>query len=338
MKTADFDYVLPDDRIAQRPLPRGEARLLVLDRSTGAIEHRRFSDLGEYLGAGDTLALNETRVVGRRLTALLPSGRDAEALLLRKRQACDWEGLIKPGRRVRVGDRICFLSSGGQVVEAVACSKTDEGGWTLRFESATLRDRMASEGSAPLPPYIHAPLEEESLYQTVYAGPEGSAAAPTAGLHFTTEHLERLESDGVGIARVCLHIGVDTFRPVRTLEAESHAMHGEEYSISPIAAATVGATSRRVVAVGTTTVRALESAATGARRIEPGAGRSSLFILPGYEFKVVEGLVTNFHQPKSTLLMLLSAFAGRDNIMRAYETALQFDYRFLSFGDAMLIL
>jgi len=338
MRTDEFDYVLPEELIAQTPLPRGKSRLLVLRRADGRPEHRRFADLLEYLLPGDTLVLNDSRVTARRLIARRESGQPAEALLLRPRGETEWEALIRPGKRLRTGACLRFALSGGAEVDAAIRETTAEGGRILRFADRQTRDRLATEGVAPLPPYIHTRLEDEERYQTVYAGPGGSAAAPTAGLHFTPEMLAQVESAGVQIARVTLHVGVDTFRPVRTEEVEAHVMHGEWFTISPQDAARINATPGRVVAVGTTVVRSLESAAVGPGCIAPTTAETRLFITPGFRFQIVQALLTNFHLPKSTLLMLVSAFAGREKVLAAYQAAIEERYRFYSFGDAMLIV
>lgn len=338
MRTGEFDYPLPEELIAQTPLPRGESRLLVLHRADGRIEHRRFADLPDYLRAGDTLVLNDSRVTARRLTAQRESGQPAEVLLLRPRGDTEWEALVRPGRRLRTGVSLRFTLSDGQEIPATVAEQTPEGGRVLRFTDRATRDRLAREGGAPLPPYIRAPLEDEERYQTIYAGPGGSAAAPTAGLHFTPETLARAEALGVSLARVTLHVGIDTFRPVRTATIETHRMHGEWFTLTPQDAARINATTGRVIAVGTTSVRALESAAIGPGCVAPTTAETRLFITPGFRFQVVQALLTNFHLPRSTLLMLVSAFAGREAVLAAYRAAIDHRYRFYSFGDAMLIL
>ena len=338
MRTDDFDYHLPAELIAQTPLPRGESRLLVLGRGSGAIEHRRFSDLPEYLNPGDTLVINDTRVTARRLPAVRSNGLPAEALILRAvgNQECD--ALVRPGRPLKPGAKIQLLVSENEVIEAEVVSITEDGGRRLRFHTPELRDRALLAGKAPLPPYIKAHLEDEERYQTVYSQAPGSAAAPTAGLHFTRELLAAVEREGVRVARITLHVGVDTFRPVKVDEIAEHEMHGERFRLCPREAETINSTVGRIIAVGTTCARALESSADGFRRVSPAERETRLFIFPGFRFKVVDALLTNFHLPKSTLLMLVSALAGKDNVLNAYREAVRNRYRFFSFGDAMLII
>ncbi len=362
MRTDLFDYTLPPELIAQTPMPRGQSRLLVLHKSDGRIEHRRFSDLLEYLDAGDTLVLNDTRVIARRIAGVLPTGGAAEIFLLRPQDDRRWAALVRPGRSLKPGRQVVLqgpdsaLSAIAQVVETTA-----DGGRILEFETQAVRDRVGSWGASPLPPYIHAalPADQEERYQTVYARHDGSAAAPTAGLHFTPELLQQAQTKGVSLASITLHVGIDTFRPVRVLDTSKHEMHGEAIVISPEAAQTINSTPGRVIAAGTTSARALESAAQNvgmptppnreanahqantphtSARIAPYAGDTRLFITPGYKFRALDGLITNFHLPRSTLLMLISALAGRENILRAYKEAVQQQYRFYSFGDAMLII
>lgn len=345
MRVNQFDYDLPPERIAQTPVPRGESRLLVLRRDDGSIAHRRFSDLPDYLRAGDTLTLNDTRVSARRVQAVRENGHPAEALLLRPVGERCWEALVRPGRALKPGKELFFPTPDGETLTARVIASTAEGGRILECPDAAMRDRLARLGAAPLPPYIHTPLppEQEERYQTVYAAHDGSAAAPTAGLHFTPELLAEIEAKGVGLARVTLNVGVGTFRPMRTETLAEHEMHGEWASLSPETAQQINATTGRVIAVGTTAVRTLESAAgsgadAAAGRVRPFSGETRLFITPGYRFRAIDGLVTNFHLPRSTLLVLVAAFAGHDATMRAYREAVQERYRFFSFGDAMLIL
>jgi len=337
MRTSDFDYELPPELIAQEPLPRGESRLLVLDRSSGEAVHRRFRDLPEHLAPGDTLVLNDTRVAARRHHAARDSGATAEVLLLRPAGDLAWDALVRPGRAVQPGSRL-RLQVDGEVLVATVESRTPEGGRRLVFRTTRERDLAGRGGVAPLPPYIRRQLDDEERYQTVFAREAGSAAAPTAGLHFTKEMLERLSASGVGLVWLTLHVGVDTFRPVKSEDVEAHRMHGEWYSISPEAADAIGRTRGRIVAAGTTVVRALETAAREDRSVRPGCGETRLFITPGYRFRIVEGILTNFHLPRSTLIMLVSAFAGREAVLKAYREAVAQRYRFYSFGDAMLIL
>ncbi len=337
MRTDLFDYDLPPELIAQEPVPRGASRLLTLDRSSGAIRIGAFAELPGLLRPGDVLVLNDTRVSARRVMGRLADGREVEALLLRPVGERRWDALVRPGRKMRAGTPVWLtLSDGGEAAATVVAS-TDEGGRTLEFADAAARDRLTHEGVAPLPPYIHARLADEERYQTVYSREEGSAAAPTAGLHFPAEMLATIQAAGVRIARATLHVGVDTFRPVRSDDVESHEMHGEWYSVSDEAAGTINSASGRIVAVGTTSVRALESAAVGPRRVASGCAVTRLFITPGYTFQCVDAMLTNFHLPRSTLLMLISAFAGRDHILAAYREAVANRLRFYSFGDAMFI-
>lgn len=346
MRTDLFDYDLPPELIAQTPAPRGDSRLLVLHRSSGRIDHRRFCDLPEYLAPGDLLILNDTRVTARRLRALRPNGLDAEILLLRPIGEKSWEALVKPGRALRIGTAVTLVGAGGAQLCAQISGVTPDGGRIVELESKADRDTIEHWGAAPLPPYIQIPLpsEQEERYQTVYARHAGSAAAPTAGLHFTPGLLAQLEEAGVGAAHVTLHIGTGTFRPVRTETIDEHVMHAETATLSPESAARINAAQGRIVAVGTTSVRTLESAALQKQssvppvRVSAFAGETSLFITPGYRFQAVDALITNFHLPRSTLLMLVSAFASTDVTRAAYQAAVERGYRFFSFGDAMLII
>lgn len=344
MRTDDFDYELPSGLIAQSPvLPRDSCRLLVLHRDTGRLEHRVFTDIADYLSRGDLLVVNETRVLPARLHGVKEEGgAEVEVLLLRERGVDTWECLVRPGRRMKSGTRVSF--GGGAAIGHVVGVVEESGARLVQFSVREGRfiDVLHRLGEMPLPPYITRPLEDPELYQTVFSTDERSAAAPTAGLHFTTDLLDRLVEQGVHIARVELDVGLDTFRPVAEDDPEQHHIHTEHFRVpSWTVDAVEECRSRggRVVAVGTTTTRALESAIdpdTG--RLRPMEGPTSLFILPGYEFGFVDAMVTNFHVPRSTLMMMVSAFAGRDRIMRAYESAMAERYRFLSFGDAMLIV
>ncbi|MCL6518249.1 MAG: tRNA preQ1(34) S-adenosylmethionine ribosyltransferase-isomerase QueA [Armatimonadetes bacterium] len=336
MRLSEFDYDLPPELIAQEPLPeRDKSRLLVLFRKTGRIEHRYFYNLPEYLNPGDLLVMNNTRVTAKRLRGVKPTGGKVEALLLHEVGPNKWEALVKPGRRVEPGTVINF----GDNLSAEVIARTKEGGRILDFgDVPEVREAIERIGEVPLPPYIKKELRLAERYQTVYAQVPGSAAAPTAGLHFTPRLISKIREKGVEIAFVTLNVGVATFRPVKTELIAEHPMHREMISVSPKAAEMVNSAKGRIIAVGTTTARALESAAVGKRKIQPMEGETGLYIIPGYEFKVIDGLITNFHMPRSTLLILVSAFAGRDNIMRAYEEAKRLKYRFLSFGDAMLIV
>ena len=341
MRVSDFNYELPERLIAQFPAePRDTSRLLVVHRADGRFEDRVFSDIGDYLDKGDVLVLNNTRVLRARLFG---HRRRTEAriqtFLLRRIDGNTWECLVRPGRRARPGDIIDY--EGGLVgyVETV----TDVGGRTIRFEAGRPLDDLIDEiGHVPLPPYITRELESPDQYQTVYARQRGSVAAPTAGLHFTHSLLEKLAHQGIRVVEITLHVGLGTFRPVSTEHVEEHTMHSELYEISADAAAAVNVAKEMghsIVAVGTTSVRSLESAwDDGLGRLLPVQAETDMFIYPGYRFRVVDTLLTNFHLPKSTLLMLVSAFADRELILRAYRHAIDEDYRFFSFGDAMLIL
>lgn len=344
MRTSDFDYDLPSGLIGQRPAePRDSCRLLVLDRSSGQVDHRIFSDLPEYLRDGDLLVVNETRVLPARLQGVKDeTGGAAEILLLRERYENTWECLVKPGRRLKPGARLIF---GDGAMTGLIVGVLDEGGGRLiQFSPKTGRflDIIHSIGEMPLPPYITEPLADPDSYQTVFARDERSAAAPTAGLHFTPELLDRCREAGARVDTVELDVGLDTFRPVSEEDPYAHHIHTEHFRVPAYAAEAVNETRERggrVIAVGTTSVRALESAFDDdSARVEPVDGSTSLFILPGYRFRATDALITNFHVPCSTLLMMVSAFAGREVIMHAYAEAAERRYRFLSFGDAMLIL
>lgn len=341
MRLADFDYALPPERIAQTPaVPRDSARLLVLPRDGGALAHRTFADLPEYLRPGDVLVINDTRVLPARLIGRRePGGGRVELLLLRRLDADRWEALAGPGRKAKPG---VTLSFGDGRLRASVEARTDSGGRIVRFVHAGVFEHVLDElGQMPLPPYIHVPLADRERYQTVYARHTGSAAAPTAGLHFTPELLARLEAQGVGVVRLTLHVGLGTFRPVTAERIEEHRIHSEWCSVSPEAAARINAArpaGGRIVAVGTTAARTLETFADGNGMMRAGEGWTEIFIYPGYRFKAVDALVTNFHLPKSSLLLLVSALAGRERVLAAYETAVAMEYRFFSFGDAMLIV
>lgn len=339
MFSRDFDYHLPPELIAQTPVePRDASRLLVLHRDSGRIEHRLFRDIVDYLRPGDLLVANETRVIPARLWARkVPTGGKVELLLLAKRGELQWEALVK-GRKVPVG-QVIELAEGAcrGVVEAITAS----GGRLIRFERP-IEALVEEVGSVPLPPYIHQPLADPERYQTVYAREKGSVAAPTAGLHFTPELIARTQAMGVEWVTVLLHIGLDTFRPVTEERVEEHRLHSEYCRLSAEVAERINAAKRqgrRVIAVGTTSVRVLETAAQDtAEGVRSWEGPTELFIYPGYRFRVVDALITNFHLPRSTLLMLVSAFAGLEQIKAAYEEAIRLRYRFYSFGDGMLIL
>ena len=334
-RLSDYSYCLPREFIAQEPLAeRDKSRLLVLDRCTGDIEHRSFLDLPEYLVPGDTLVMNDTQVTARRLFGVKPTGGKIEALLMRHLGGGRWEAMVKPGRRVAVGSRICF--DGG--LDAQVVERTEDGGRVLDFESPEVAEIVGRIGEVPLPPYILSTLSDPSRYQTVYAESPGSAAAPTAGLHFTPKLLHRLRDHGVRTASVTLQVGIATFRPVRVEDIAEHVMHRERVSLSADAAEVINSAEGRVIAVGTTTARVLESAAVGYGKVAAMDGETGLYITPGYRFQILDALITNFHMPKSTLLILVSAFAGRGRVLHAYEEAKRRGYRFLSFGDAMLIV
>lgn len=340
MHLSDFDFALPPDLIAQSPArPRAAARLLVLDRRTGALAHRVFQDLPEYLRPADVLVLNDTKVLPARLRARRPAGGAVEVLLVRQVSDGVWAALVKPGRRVRRGDRLTFAPG---VLEGVVGERADGGTRTIALEHrGDLVSILQQVGEMPTPPYITRRLDDPDDYQTVFARAPGAVAAPTAGLHFTAELLAAIRHRGVEIAYLTLHVGLGTFRPVRVEEVARHRMDPEVYEIGVETAAAVNrARGRggRVVAVGTTCVRALESAAEPDGLIRAGSASTSLFITPGYAFRVTGALVTNFHLPKSTLLMLASAFAGRERLLAAYAEAIGRRYRFYSFGDAMLIV
>jgi S-adenosylmethionine:tRNA ribosyltransferase-isomerase len=338
LKTSEFDYHLPLERIAQTPIePRDASRLLVLHRATGEREHKHFSEIGDYLRAGDLLVVNRSRVVPARLLAKkIPGGGQVELLLLERLDPLHWKGLVG-GKGLSVGKHVALAN--GLDVEVVE----DLGGpqRVLRFERP-LDAEIDALGQTPLPPYIHTPIKDPGRYQTVYARESGSAAAPTAGLHFTDELLESLQAKGIEVAEVMLHIGLDTFAPVNEDDPEEHIIHSEWCSLSEQTAQAIQrtkATGGRVIAVGTTSVRTMESAARqSGGEIAAFEGRTELFILPGYRFAVVDAMITNFHLPRSTLLMLVSAFAGRELILETYQEAIEEGYRFFSFGDAMLIL
>jgi S-adenosylmethionine:tRNA ribosyltransferase-isomerase len=340
MRTSDFDYHLPVELIAQTPAtPRDTARLLVLDRGTGAVEHRVFHEIGAYLRAGDLLVVNDTRVMRARLHGTVESGGEVEALLLRDLGQGRWEALVRPGRRLRVGRRMRFVRGGSAVAAEVEDVLTG-GERVLRFDAVLDLEQV---GEVPLPPYIHTAAADDERYQTVYARDARSAAAPTAGLHFTPELLDRLREAGIDTATVTLHIGPGTFRPVSAEDPREHPMHEEYFQFSAEAAAALTAARARggrIVCVGTTVVRVLEQVAEFAGHGPPQAmsGWTRLLILPGHRFRLVDVLITNFHLPRSTLLMLVSALAGRESILHAYNEAVAQKYRFYSFGDAMLIV
>ena len=341
MNTHDFYYDLPPELIAQTPIEqRDHSRLLVMDRKTGAVEDKHFYDAVSYLKEGDCLILNDSRVLPARLYGRREStGAAVELLLLKTTGADVWETLARPGKRIKVGDRLIF---GDGQLAAVVIGEDDEGGRTVRFEYEGQFYAILDElGQMPLPPYIKERLQDKERYQTVYARELGSAAAPTAGLHFTPELLDQIRAKGVEVGFVTLHVGLGTFRPVKVDNITDHKMHAEYYEITQETADIINRTKARggrVIAVGTTTCRTLESIGMADGDIHPSSGWTDIFIYPGYEFRVIDGLFTNFHLPASTLIMLVSAFAGYDHIMAAYRHAVKERYRFFSFGDAMLIL
>ncbi len=340
MNTKDFYYDLPPELIAQTPLKeRSASRLLVLDKETGAIRHKHFYDIYDMLRPGDCLVMNNTRVIPARLYGVKEgTGGKIEFLLLKRLDMDTWEIILKPGRKARTGSRFVF---GDGLLRAEVLKVCEDGNRIVRFAYDGIWEEVLDRlGEMPLPPYIKEKLEDRERYQTVYSKIEGSAAAPTAGLHFTTELLERLRNKGVLTAYLTLHVGLGTFRPVSVENVEEHKMHSEYYEISAEAAQTINsarAAGGRIIAVGTTSVRTMETAADTDGTLREQSGNTDIFIYPGYRFKAVDGLITNFHLPESTLLMLVSALAGKEHIFRAYEEAVKEKYRFFSFGDAMFI-
>ncbi len=332
---SDYDYLLPESAIAQTPLAnRAGSRLLVLDRACGLISHRRFGEVTELLAEGDVLVVNDTRVTAMKLKGQRVTGGKVELLLLRESKPGVFEAMAKPIKKLLPGDLITFER--GLIGEIVA--RIDLTTVALRFITDSWNETLSEIGEAPLPPYIHEMIKDPQRYQTVYADEGGSAAAPTAGLHFTPDILSDLAAKGVQVAKVTLHVGLDTFRPVQTEKLSEHVMHGETCRISDDAAAMINGARGRVVAVGTTAVRTLESLAIDHGRVRAGTIDTHLFITPGFEFKVVDAMFTNFHLPKTTMLMMISAFATHESVFRTYREALTEGYRFLSFGDSMLIL
>ncbi len=343
MLTEQFNYDLPSHLIAQVPVPRGESRLMVINRTTAQISHTQFKNLPGFLSTSDLLVFNNTRVSARRLSAKRAGAAHAEVLITRRTSDTQWFAMLRPARRFTPGKQITIVESDGQEVTALVVAISPSGERLLEFPSRQHADAVETWGTAPLPPYIHTalPLNEEERYQTVYGVHPGSAAAPTAGLHFSSEMLNELEVAGIRRAYCTLHVGIDTFRPIKTDDPDLHEMHGEWAMLDEQNAQLINSpTVARTIAVGTTSVRTLESAAikaAAAQRVAPFCGETRLFIKPGYQFKAIDGLITNFHLPRSSLLMLVSAFAGYDLTMRAYREAVSQEYRFFSFGDAMLI-
>ncbi|MBR2699441.1 MAG: tRNA preQ1(34) S-adenosylmethionine ribosyltransferase-isomerase QueA [Clostridia bacterium] len=339
MKLSDFMYELPEERIAQTPVePRDHSRLLVIHRDTHEIEHRHFYDVIDYLNPGDCLVINETKVIPARLYGERPTGGACEVLLLKQAGPKRWETLVRPGKKLKPGAEVIF---GGGRLKGRVLESTDAGGRIVEFEcEGTFEAALDALGEMPLPPYIHEKLRDRDRYQTVYAKQDGSAAAPTAGLHFTPELLARIREKGIDIVPVLLHVGLGTFRPVKAENIEDHEMHTEYFEVTEDAAERINAARARggrVVAVGTTSVRTLESAAADGR-VRAMRGDTNIFIRPGYRFQMVDALITNFHLPGSTLVMLVSAFYDRERILDAYRLAVRENYRFFSFGDAMMIV
>ena len=353
MRVEDFDYNLPEELIAQKPVKdRDTCRLMVVDRKTGEISHRHFYDVLDYLEPGDCLLMNDSRVIPARLYGVKEgTGANIEFLLIKRvdGEGEIWETMVRPGRRLKIGDRVVFNNEEGHKLIAEILDYGEDGTRHVRFDyDGIFMERLEEIGTMPLPPYIERPSTDEDRedYQTVYSKIDGSVAAPTAGLHFTDELLKKAEEKGVRLAYLTLHVGIGTFRPVKVDTVEDHHMHFEEYSISEETAAIVNetiASGGRVISVGTTSTRTAESAAEydaeiGKYLLKAGSGSTDIFIYPGYEFKIVDSLITNFHLPKSTLIMLISALYDREKILAAYEEAVEEKYRFFSYGDAMLIL
>ena len=341
LKKSDFYYDLPEELIAQDPLlDRSSSRLLKLNKETGKTEHHSFKDVKQFLRAGDTLVLNNTKVIPARLIGHKEdTGAAIEVLLLKRKENDQWETLVKPGKKARPGAKIVF---GDGLLKAEVLDIMEEGNRLIQFTYEGIFEEVLDQlGEMPLPPYITHKLQDKSRYQTVYAKYEGSAAAPTAGLHFTPELLAEIEAMGVNLAYVTLHVGLGTFRPVKEDNVLNHHMHSEFYQVTKESADIINATKKnggRVICVGTTSCRTIESAADENGLVQPGSDNTEIFIYPGYQFKVLDGLITNFHLPESTLIMLVSALAGREPVLAAYKEAVEEKYRFFSFGDAMIIL
>lgn len=341
MKTSDFYYDLPKELIAQDPLEdRSSSRLMVLHRKSGRLEHRHFSDIIEYLKPGDCLVRNNTKVIPARLYGVREdTGAQIELLLLKRRENDIWETLVKPGKKARTGARLTFGEGKlrGEIVDVL-----EDGNRLIQFHYEGIFEEILDElGQMPLPPYITHKLQDKNRYQTVYAKYEGSAAAPTAGLHFTEDIFQRLEEKGILVANVTLHVGLGTFRPVKVEDVTEHHMHSEFYHVAPEEAEKINEAKKnggRIVCVGTTSCRTIESATDESGILKPGSADTEIFIYPGYQFRIMDVLITNFHLPESTLLMLVSALAGKETVMKAYEEAVKERYRFFSFGDAMIIL
>ena len=339
MKKSDFYFDLPEELIAQTPIEKRDAsRLLVLDKKTGDVSHRHFADILEYLNEGDCLVLNDSRVIPARLFGQRKTGGAVEVLLLRDLGENKWEALTRPGRKTRTGEEIFF---GDGILKATVRDELEDGKRVVEFSyNGIFLEILEKLGEMPLPPYIHERLENPERYQTVYSKNVGSAAAPTAGLHFTDELLSKLKDKGIKTAFVTLHVGLGTFRPVKAESIEDHIMHSEYFEVPDESKKIIEETKAnggRIIAVGTTSCRTLESAFSEDGKLSKSFGNTSIFIYPGYKFKAVDALITNFHLPESTLIMLVSALAGRENILNAYNTAIEERYRFFSFGDAMFI-
>lgn len=340
MKTSDFYYDLPEELIAQTPVePRDSSRMLVYDRATKEIEHKHFYDVIDYLNEGDTLIVNDSRVLPARIYGTkIPTGANVEFLLLKQKEEKVWETLVKPGKKARTGDKFSF---GEGLMTATVIDVLEDGNRIVKFECENnFFETLDKIGQMPLPPYIHEKLKDKERYQTVYSHELGSAAAPTAGLHFTKELMKKIKDKGVNIGYVTLHVGLGTFRPVKVDDVTTHKMHSEHFEVPKETADLIRQTKKngkRVIAVGTTSCRTLESVAEKHGEVVPCDGWTDIFIYPGFEFKVLDGLITNFHLPESTLIMLVSAFAGYEETMEVYKTAVEEKYRFFSFGDSMFI-
>ena len=341
MNVEEFDYDLPESLIAQTPLKdRDQSRLLVLGRNSGNIEHKHFKDVINYLETGDTLVLNDTRVMPARLFGLKEeTGAKVEMLMLTRIENNDWEVLLKPAKRIKVGNKLSF-GEGKIIAECI--EELDQGGRIMRLHyEGILEERLNELGEMPLPPYIKERLDDPDRYQTVYAKESGSAAAPTAGLHFTDELLDEIRAKGINIAFITLHVGLGTFRPVSVEDINDHEMHSESYQMTQETANVLNQTKKeghRIISVGTTSTRTLETIRRDYNEFVAVSGWTDIFIYPGFTYKAIDGLITNFHLPKSTLVMLVSAFSSRENILNAYKEAVKLEYRFFSFGDAMLII
>lgn len=340
MKVSEFDFYLPEELIAQEPIsPRDMSRLIVLHKRERCIEHKRFYQITEFLHEGDLLVLNQTKVLPARLLGFKDTGANIEMVLLKRIKGDYWECLVKPGKKLKPGTKVFF---GDGELQGEIINYTDSGGRIVKFIYKGIFEEVLDRlGEMPLPPYIQKELKDKNRYQTVYAKEQGSAAAPTAGLHFTEELFEQIKHKGVKTAFLTLHVGLGTFRPVKSENVEEHKMHSEYYSINEETALLINQTKdmgKRVVAVGTTSIRTLETVGDTKGRVQESSGWTDIFIYPGYRFKVVDAIITNFHLPKSSLIMLVSAFAGTDFVKEAYRVAIEEKYRFYSFGDAMLII